>query len=130
MHHLSPDLGFLLNGRQYSNNSVITVNDNIGTEKVLYCLSPSNASTVNTKWYLPDGKALSSINSSLHISIQSSNAITLNGKDSVNAPNGILRCETLDASGTRQSIYIGIYNQTHGQLDYNNIIFVVTSMTI
>ena len=106
-----------MKGELYQNNSVITVND-IGTKirDALYCLSPSNASSVNTKWYLPSGRALSSTDSSFNTSIQSSNAITLNDKDSTNAPNGILRCEIPDASGTRQSIYIGIYNQRHGQL--------------
>ena len=105
--------------------------NDIGTEiqDALYCLSPSNASSVNTEWYLPDGRPLSSTSPSFidNIFIQESSAITLYDDDtdaifynnihilsSIKAPNGVLRCETPDASGMTQSIYTGIYNERDG----------------
>ena len=108
--------------------------NDIGTKirDALYCLSPSNTSSVNTKWYLSNGRELSSTDSSFNKLIQVSGAgairlhydkyaylldpirINIRVLSSITAPNVVLRCETPDASGTKQSIYVGIYNLRDG----------------
>ena len=121
----SPDLGFLLKGRLYPNNSIVTVTD-IGTSigLGLYCLTPSleccsdsetpNAASVIREWYLPDGNPINS----LFIRNRVSSAVSLyhDRFSSTPAPSGVYRCEIPDASGTSQNIYVGIYPQADGEI--------------
>ena len=114
----SPDIGFLLDGQLYPNNSVVTVTE---LETIIfYCLSPSleccsdsetpNAASVTREWYLPDGRPVTSDNSPF-VKNQVSSAVSLH-RDAFNfdtAPSGVYRCEIPDAIGTSQNIYVGIY---------------------
>ena len=124
-----PDLGFLLDGQLYRNNSVVTVTD-IGSSffmSALFCLTPSleccsdyetpNAASVTREWYLPDGRPVTSDNSPF-IRSRVSSAVSLHdNRFSLNtAPSGVYRCEIPDASGTSQNIYVGIYPQGDGEL--------------
>ena len=126
------ELGFLLNGHLYPNNSVVTLSDigNRGPSVTLYCLtlstdccSPSetpNADTVR-EWYLPDGSLLSTANTAFTRG-QVSSAVSLNRVSSGASPTGVFRCELPDASGTSQSLYVGIYPEHDGETCdcYNN----------
>ena len=117
--------GFLLAGQLYPNNSIVTLT-NIGDSSsgpALYCLTPSteccsssetpNEATVTREWYLPDGRQLSSAGTVFSRG-QVSSAVSLyrNGGTS---PTGVFRCEVPDASGTSQSLYVGIYPLTDGK---------------
>ena len=122
------DLGFLLDGQLYCNNSVVTVTD-IGRSffmSALFCLTPSleccsdsetpNAASVTRDWYLPDGRPVTSDNSSF-IKTRVSSAVSLHSDPfGMNtAESGVYRCEIPDASGTSQDIYVGIYPQGDGE---------------
>ena len=129
----SLDLGFLLDGQLYRNNSVVTVTD-IGSSffmSALFCLTPSleccsdsetpNEASVTREWYLPDTTQLTSDNSPF-IKSRVSSAVSLH-RDRFNniniAPSGMYRCEIPDASGTSQNIYVGIYPQGDGEIEKN-----------
>ena len=129
MYYIFKDLGFLLNGQLYPNNSVVTLAD-IGTRigLGLYCLTPSleccsesetpNAASVTREWYLPDGRPLTSANSPF-IKSRVSSAVSLHSDrfSFITAPSGVFRCEIPDDSGTSQNIYVGIYPQGVGEAD-------------
>ena len=132
----SLDLGFLLDGQLYGNNSVVTVSD-IGDSffmSALFCLTPSleccsdsetpNAASVTREWYLPDGTPVTSDNSPF-IRSRVSSAVSLRNNlfSSKTARSGVYRCEIPDASGTSQNIYVGMYSsqQRDGQIDKCNI---------
>ena len=127
---LYSDLGFLLDGQLYHNNSVVTVTD-IGRSSFmssLFCLTPSleccsdsetpNAARVTREWYLPDGRSLTSDNSPF-IKNQVSSAVSLHRDrfSSNTASVGVYRCEIPDASGTSQNIHIGIYPREDGEMN-------------
>ena len=122
------DFGFLLNGRLYPNNSVLTLSD-IGNSffggpsVTLFCLTPNfeccsasetrNGGTVG-EWYLPDGALLSTAGTAFtrgHVA----SAVSLNREFCCPSPTGVFRCDVLDASGTNQSVYIGIYPESDGE---------------
>ena len=143
-----PDLGFLLDGQLYGNNSVVTVTD-IGSSffmSALFCLTPSleccsdsetpNAASVTREWYLPDGRPVTSDNSLLFIKSRVSSAVSLHNDrfSSTIAPSGVYRCEIPDTSGTSQNIYVGIYPQGDGELKMfitiNNYFLIAGSPSI
>ena len=89
----------------------------------LFCLTPNtdcctddmtpNKANVLREWYLPDGILLLFAGTAFSRE-QVSSAVSLyhNGATS---PTGVFRCDVPDASGTSQSIYIGIYSLTDGK---------------
>ena len=121
------DLGFLLDGQLYPNNSVVTVTD-IGTSffsSALFCLTSSleccsdsetpNAASMTREWYLPDGSAVTSVNSPF-TKTRVSSAVSLHTSDPfTTAESGVYRCEIPDASGTSQDIYVGIFPLGDGE---------------
>ena len=126
----SPDLGFLLDGQLYPNNSVVTVTD-IGSifMSALFCLTTRleccsesetpNAASVTREWYLPDGRPVTSA-SSPFIKSRVSSAVSLHRDlfSFITAPRGIYHCEIPDANGTSQDIYVGIYPQGYGEIKH------------
>ena len=133
----SLDLGFLLDGQLYGNNSVITVTD-IGSSffmSALFCLTPSleccsdsetpNAASVTREWYLPDGTPVSSAGT-VFSREQVSSAVALY-RSGGTSPAGVYRCEIPDASGTSQNIYIGIYPQGDGEV---YILYILLALKI
>ena len=136
-----PDLGFLLDGQLYCNNSVVTVTD-IGRSffmSALFCLTPSlaccsdsetpNAASVTREWYMPDGRSVTSLNSPF-IKTRVSSAVSLH-RDSLNmAPSGVYHCKIPDANGTSQDIYVGIYPQGHGEINtflFNSGLYLIVT---
>ena len=120
------ELGFLLNGQLYGNNSVVTVTD-IGSSffmSALFCLTPSleccsdsetpNAASVTREWYLPNGRPVRYAGT-VFSREQVSSAVSLYRYRSTSI-SGVFRCEIPDASGASQSIYIGIYPQSVGKM--------------
>ena len=120
-----PDFGFLLNGQLYPNNSVVTLTDigDIFNGPALFCLTPSteccsatetpNEATATREWYLPDGTVLPAITSFSREQVSSAVSLYRNGAAS---PTGVFRCDVPDASETSQSIYVGLYLLTDGNL--------------
>ena len=124
---LNIDLGFLLDGQLYPNNSVVTVTD-IGASffvSALFCLTPSleccsesetpNAANVTREWYLPDGRPVSSATGTVFSREQVSSAVSLYRRGSASL-KGVYHCEIPDASGISQNIYVGIYPGAEGAI--------------
>ena len=115
---------FLLDGRLYPNNSVVTLTDigDILNGPSLFCLTPStdccsatatpNEATVTREWYLPDGR-LPPVDTSFSRE-QVSSAVKLY-RNGATSPTGVFRCDVPDANGTSQSIFVGIYPLTDGK---------------
>ena len=93
-----------------------------GPSVTLFCLTPNteccssnetrNGGTLG-EWYLPDGALLSTAGTAFtrgHIA----SAVTLN-RLSGTSLTGVFRCDVPDASGTSQSIYVGIYPYSDGE---------------
>ena len=95
-----------------------------GPSVTLFCLTPStdccsssetpNADTVIREWYIPDGSLLSTASTAFTRG-QVSSAVSLNRVSSGASPTGVFRCELPDASGTSQSLYVGIYSEHDGE---------------
>ena len=91
----------------------------------LYCLTPStdccsssetpNADTVIREWYLPDGSLLSTASTAFTRG-QVSSAVSLNCGSGGTSSTGVFRCDLPDVSGTRQSVYAGIYPESAGEI--------------
>ena len=121
------DFGFLLNGRLYPNNSVVTLSDIsdsffFGLSVTLFCLTLNteccsasetlNGGTIG-EWYLPDGALLSTAGTTFtrgHVA----SAVSLN-RHSGTSLTGVFRCDVPDGSGTSQSVYVGIYPDSEGE---------------
>ena len=77
------------------------------------------------QWYFPVNNSAiqsGSSGSSLYRN-RGPSAVRLNRRHQVTAPSGVYRCEIPDASGTSQSIYVGIYPQGDGEIKslFNNV---------
>ena len=116
-----------LNNVQYTNNSVVTITD-IGTgSAALLCTTtytPCCFSTPlsGTNWYFPNGSQVESDNilpyyrtrtdgQMFPLSTPVGGTVLLHRKPGATT-TGVFRCEILDANGTFQSIYVGIYTAT------------------
>ena len=88
----------------------------------VFCLTPNtdccsatetpNEAIVTREWYLPDGTLLSSAGTAFSRE-QVSSAVSLY-RNGATSPTGVFRCDVPDASGTSQSILVGIYPLTDG----------------
>ena len=94
-----------------------------GPSVTLFCLTPNTECCSSSEtpsggtigeWYLPDGTLLSTAGTAFtrgHVA----SAVTLNRLFSGTSPTGVFRCDVPDASGTSQSVYIGIYRESDGE---------------
>ena len=46
--------------------------------------------------------------------------VRLNRRNNATSPTGVYRCEIPDASGTNQTLYVGIYVESGGECVINN----------
>ena len=110
-----------LNSVQYTNNSVVTITD-IGTGSAALLCTTANlgcCSSANqeTQWYFPNGTQLipqPSMTFSRTRSLSPA-AVHLNRNPEATT-TGIFHCDILDARGDLQSLYVGIYTATTGEL--------------
>ena len=120
-------IGFTLNNVQYTNNSVVTITD-IGTgSAALNCATTYfpccfSGPRPGTHWYFPDGSRVENVNTLPYYRSRTSTYRYPRGPGRVilhrnpeATTTGIFRCEILDATGTFQSIYVGIYTATTGE---------------
>ena len=61
------------------------------------------------EWYFPDGTLVPTGNTNSIYRNRDLSAVRLNRMSTVEAPTGIYRCEVPDASGTTQSVSVGLY---------------------
>ena len=118
-------IGFTLNNVQYTNNSVVTITD-IGTDSAaLHCTTTYipccfSGPPPGTNWYFPNGSRVSNINTLPYYRSRTDGRISPPGavllhRNPGATTTGIFCCDILDATGTFQSIYVGIYTATTGE---------------
>ena len=118
-------IGLTLNNVQYTNNSVVTITD-IGTgSAALLCTTTLrwccySGPPPGTHWYFPNETRVERFNTlpyyrSRTDARRSPPGAVLLHRNPGATTTGIFRCEILDATGTFQSIYVGIYATTTGK---------------
>ena len=124
-------VGLTLNGVQYINNGVVTIMD-IGTDSAaLLCTTTRIScclSSDGSNWYFPNGSAVQPMRLiGDATTYYRSRTVPSTGGPTVRlhrisgaTTTGVFRCAILDGSGDLQSIYVGIYTATTGELCMNN----------
>ena len=129
--HLScaTGIGLTLNNVQYTNNSVVNITD-IGTGSAallcttIYIPCCFSGPPPGTHWYFPNGSQVentitlpyyrSRIDGHPQFTPRRPGTVLLHRNPGATTA-GVFRCEILNASGTFQSIYVGIYTATTGE---------------
>ena len=121
-------IGLILNNVQYTNNSVVTITD-IGTgSAALICTTTYrpccfSGPAPGTHWYFPNGSRVERFNTLPYYRTRTSTFISPPGAvllhhNPEGTTTGIFRCDILDANGIFQSVYVGIYTATTGEVLY------------
>ena len=119
-------IGLTLNNVQYTNNSVVNITD-IGTgSAALNCATTYyyccfSGPPPGTHWYFPNGSRVDRFSILPHYRTRTDGKIDPPGRVILHrnpwtTTTGIFRCEILDDSGIFQSIYVGIYTATTGEI--------------
>ena len=104
----------------YYNSSVINLTDiGEGHSAALLCLTDNtqcckgghNPSRALGHWYFPDGTPVpDGLDASRSIyRNRGPSVVRLNRRNNAQSPTGLYRCEIPDASGTNQTLYVGVY---------------------
>ncbi len=112
-------LGFYLNGQMYPNNSIVTITDIEVGDNALFCLSNSSSccrsrdGMARGQWFLPGGSSSISGNGESFSMANFSrsrrpSAVLLNRRNNAIGPEGLYRCDVIDARNITQTLYIGI----------------------
>ena len=117
-------IGFLLRGRLYGNNSIVTISD-IGVDsRSLLCLT-NNIQCCRRfdgfleklgEWYFPNNGSAVRVNSAGDNMYRNRGLIVvrLHRRNNAMMPTGVFRCEIPDANGVFKNIYIGVYLEGDG----------------
>ena len=118
-------IGLILNGVQYTSNSVVTITD-IGTDSAaLHCTTTFipccfSGPPPGTHWYFPNGSQVERFStlpyyrSRIDAQLSPPGAVLLHRNPGATT-TGVFHCEIRDATGIFQSIYVGIYTTTTGE---------------
>ena len=128
MEVFSVEVMFLLGGRLYGNNSIVTLS-NIGVGSgSLHCLT-SNVQCCRSsdtppgeggvgEWHFPNGNGstvgFQGAGGSIYRD-RGPSVVRLHRRNSAMMPTGVFRCEIPDASMNSQDIYVGVYPQGDGE---------------
>jgi len=113
-------VGLSLNGFNLPNNSIVTITD-IGTgAAALVCTTIytpcCNSANPETQWYFPNG---SQVPNNPNLPYQRTRAIdpgrVILNRNSESTTTGIFHCDLPVASGSTQSLYVGIYDSNTGE---------------
>ena len=119
-------IGLTLNNVQYTNNSVVTITD-IGTgSAALLCTTTYyfccfSGPPPGTHWYFPNGSQVERFNtlpyyrSRIDGNRSPELGTVLLHRNHGATTTGVFRCETRNARGVFQSLYVGIYTATTGE---------------
>ena len=118
------EVGFFLGGSVYGNNSVVTISDIGEGSEALHCLTnkvdccSGAEGPALGEWYFPsNGSAVGSSNGGGSIyRNRGPSTVRLNRRNNAMMPTGVFRCEVLDANGTNQNVYVGVYLPGVGKL--------------
>ena len=127
---LSPglaDVWFSLNGTTYHNNSLVTLEDIGENDTALLCITNLTAccqrndtgknETTLGNWFFPNGTIVPSNKSNRSWDFymdRGEMVVHLNRREG--REDGIYRCEILDSTKITQTIYIGVYNASTGEI--------------
>ena len=128
-------IGLTLNNVQYTNNSVVTITD-IGTgSAALICTTTYRPCCFSgpppgTHWYFPNGSRVDRFNTLPYYRNRTNTGVPSNDprgaillhRNPEGTTTGVFRCEIPDASGAFQSLYVGIYTATTGELKSNKFV--------
>ena len=128
-------IGLTLNNVQYTNNSVVNITD-IGTgSAALRCTTTYTPCCYSgpppgTHWYFPNGSRVDRFDTLPYYRNRTNTGYPFN--DPIGAillhhnpegtTTGVFCCEIRDAIGAFQSIYVGIYTATTGELKSNKFL--------
>ena len=118
-------IGLTLNSVQYTNNSVVNITD-IGTGgAALNCTTTYRPCCFSgpppgTHWYFPNGSRVDLFDTLPYYRSRTDSAVSPPGSVILHrnpgaTTTGIFWCEIRDATGTFQSLYVGIYTATTGE---------------
>ena len=84
------------------------------TERVECCRGSDGVAGGN--WYFPDGSLVpfGFEGTSIYLN-RGASRVRLNRRNNVQSPTGVYRCEVPDASGTDQSIYVGVFANVNSE---------------
>ncbi len=113
----------------YPNNSIVTITDIGVGDNALFCLSNSSSCCRNRdgmasgEWFLPGGSSpIFSGGESSSVANFSrsrrSKAVLLNRRNDAIGPEGLYRCDVIDATSITKSLFIGIYTVDRGKVYY------------
>ena len=118
----SPGVRFSLDGTNYQNNSIVTLED-IGegddallclTDQTACCQPGSTSASSLGNWFFPNGTRVPSSGTQWDFHrTRGQSAVRLQRRRG--GVNGIYRCEIPDAMDVIQTIYIGVYSITNTQ---------------
>ena len=120
------DIGFLLNGKHYNNNSVVSSTDIGDSASALLCLTDNVTccSDSDANWYLPSSETVQSTSYTDPIYlVRERNVVRLNKKNNATLPSGVFGCAIPDANGQLQNIYIGVYPEDSGAVEAKDLTF-------
>ena len=120
----SPGVRFSLDGTNYQNNSIVTLDDIGEGDDALLCLtdltaccqarSTSGNRPVQGNWFFPNGTRVPSSGAQWDFHRTRGQSV-LRLQRRRGGVNGIYHCEISDAMNVTQTIYIGVYNRTDTQ---------------
>ena len=123
------ELGFFLNGRVLSNNSIVLLSDIGEGSSALYCLTDITrccsfeAGANRGRWDFPNGLNVGSDSTADFYFSKGFSSILLNRRSSEGVPAGVYRCLIPDAGNILGNLYIGIYDHpSTGEVIWDNYI--------
>ena len=119
------DIGFLLNGKHYNNNSVVSSTDIGDSASALLCLTDNVmcCSDSDANWYLPSSEIVQSTSYNPIYLVRDRNVVRLNKKNTATLPSGVFHCSIPDVSEVVQNIYIGVYPEGSGAVEAKDLTF-------
>lgn len=126
-HYCFTDLGFMLHGHHYGNNSIVNIEEIGEGSSCLLCLTnniqccfPSDLRRLNITypyWYFPNGEYVRIYGSfDSFYRNRGPSVVRLHHRYNSTMPNGVFYCNIPDINGTFQNIYVGIYSLENGKL--------------
>ena len=123
---VTAEIAIFLDDKLYKNNSLVNISDigNTNSEALLCLTNSIRCCPINgahEEWYTPSGAPVgnSEVNADFHRSSGPSVVYLLRLNDAT-SPTGVFRCAIPDASGTSQSIYVGVYPLGEGAPTVND----------
>ena len=117
-----PDVWFSLDGTTYRNNSIVTLEDIGERDNALLCMTNFTACCQYLyigNWFFPNGTRVPSSGNQWDFHRTRGQMVVLLHRRR-GGVEGIYHCEIPDSMNVTQTIYIGVYNTSNGELQNNS----------